>query len=149
QIADTTSDYDREKLQERLGQLNRGGGVIRVGPTQKAEIKSRHEAFDDALHATRAAVAEGVVPGAGLALLRVIPVIDVEIAKTEGDEKAGLQILRRALEAPARQIAENSGFDGGVVVDRMRGGTGNFGFHAATRPYVDLGQARRHAATHQ
>ena len=141
QISDTTSDYDREKLQERLAKLTGGVAVIRVGAPSEAELKSHHEAFDDAIHATRAAIAEGVVPGAGLALLRAIPAIDEEIGTATGDEKAGMQILRRALETPARQIAENSGFDGGVVVDRMRGGTGSFGFDAATGRYVDLLEA--------
>jgi chaperonin GroEL len=101
-------------------------------------MKSRHEAFDDAIHATRAAIAEGVVPGAGLALLRTIPAVEAESARAAEDERAGMQILRRALEAPARQIAENSGVDGGVVLDRMRTGTGNFGFDAAAGKYVDL-----------
>lgn len=138
QIADTTSDYDREKLEERLAKLSGGVAVIRVGAPSEVEMKSRREAFDDAIHATRAAVAEGVVPGAGLAFLRAIAAVDAEVARAEGDERAGAQILRRALEAPARQIAENSGADGGVVVDRMRTGTGNFGFDAATGKYVDL-----------
>jgi chaperonin GroEL len=138
QIASTTSDYDREKLQERLAKLAGGVAVIRVGAPAEAEMKSRHEAFDDAIHATRAAAAEGIVPGAGLALLRAIPALEAEADRVEGDERAGLQILRRALEAPARQIAENSGADGGVVVDRMRAGTGNLGFDAATGHYVDL-----------
>ena len=89
----------------------------------------------------RAAIAEGVVPGAGLALLRAIPAVEAEAAKVEGDDRAGAHILRRALEAPARQIAENSGVDGGVVVEKMRAGTGNFGFDAATGTYVDLAQA--------
>ena len=104
-------------------------------------MKSRHEAFDDAIHATRAAVAEGMVPGAGLALLRAIPAVEAEAARLEGDERSGAQILRRALEAPARQIAENSGADGGVVVDRMRSGAGNVGFDASTGQYVDLIEA--------
>jgi chaperonin GroEL len=138
QIATTTSNYDREKLQERLAKLAGGVAVIRVGAPAEAEMKSRHEAFDDAIHATRAAAAEGIVPGAGLALLRAIPALEAEADRAEGDERAGLQILRRALEAPARQIAENSGADGGVVVDRMRAGTGNMGFDAATGHYVDL-----------
>ena len=141
QIADATSDYDKEKLEERLAKLSGGVAVIRVGAPSEAEMKSRHEAFDDAIHATRAAVAEGVVPGAGLALLRCIPPLDAAAAAADGDERAGILILRRALEAPARQIAENSGVDGGVVVDRMRGGTGGFGFDAATRQYVDLVEA--------
>jgi chaperonin GroEL len=115
--------------------------VIRVGAPAEAEMKSRHEAFDDAIHATRAAVAEGVVLGAGLALLRTIPAVDAEAARLEGDERAGAQILRRALETPARQIAENSGADGGVVVDRMRTGTGSVGFDASSGTYVDLIEA--------
>ena len=141
QIADTTSDYDREKLEERLAKLSGGVAVIRVGAPSEAEMKSRHEAFDDAIHATRAAIAEGVVPGAGLALLRAIPAVEAEAARLEGDERSGANILLRALEAPARQIAENSGVDGGVVVEKMRTGTGNFGFDAATRKYVDLVEA--------
>jgi chaperonin GroEL len=141
QIADTTSDYDREKLEERLAKLSGGVAVIRAGAPSEAEMKSRHEAFDDAIHATRAAVAEGIVPGAGLALLRAIAAVETEAAKMDGDERAGALILRRALEAPARQIAENSGVDGGVVVEHMRGGTGNFGFDAATGQYVDLIEA--------
>jgi chaperonin GroEL len=138
QIADTTSDYDREKLEERLAKLSGGVAVIRVGAPAEAEMKSRHEAFEDAIHATRAAVAEGIVPGAGLAFLRAISAVEAEAARVEGDERAGAQILRRALEAPSRQIAENSGVDGGVVVEKMRSGTGNFGFDAAATKYVDL-----------
>ena len=112
--------------------------MIRVGAPSEAEMKSRHEAFDDAIHATRAAIAEGVVPGAGLALLRTIQAVEEEALRAEGDERAGALILRRALEAPARQIAENSGVDGGVVVEKMRCGTGNLGFDAAAGKYVDL-----------
>jgi chaperonin GroEL len=138
QIADTTSDYDREKLEERLAKLSGGVAVIRVGAPAEAEMKSRHEAFDDAIHATRASIAEGIVPGAGLALLRAIAAVEAEGARLEGDERAGATILRRALEAPARQIAENSGVDGGVVVEKMRSGSGNFGFDAAAGKYVDL-----------
>ena len=141
QIADTTSDYDKEKLEERLAKLAGGVAVIRVGAPSEAEMKSRHDAFDDAIHATRAAIAEGVVPGAGLALLRAMPAVDAEAAKCDGDERAGVQILRRALEAPTRQIAENSGVDAGVVVDRMLSGTGNFGFDAAMGKYVNLVEA--------
>jgi chaperonin GroEL len=138
QIVDTTSDYDREKLEERLAKLSGGVAVIHVGAPSEAEMKSRHDAFDDAIHATRAAIAEGVVPGAGLALLRCIRNVEAEAEKCAGDERAGVQVLRRALETPARQIAENSGADGGVVVDKMLAGTGNFGFDAATGKYVDL-----------
>ena len=141
QIADTTSDYDREKLEERLAKLSGGVAVIRVGAPSEAEMKSRHDAFDDAIHATRAAVAEGIVPGAGLALLRSVQAVEAEAARLERDERSGAQILRRALEVPARQIAENSGVDGGVVVDRMRNGTGHLGFDAATGQYVDLVEA--------
>lgn len=138
QIADATSDYDREKLEERLAKLAGGVAVIRVGAPAEAEMKSRREAFDDAIHATRAAMAEGVVPGAGLALLRALPALDAEAALVEGDERAGVQILARALEAPARQIGANSGVDGGVVVDRMRNSSGAVGFDASNGTYVDL-----------
>jgi chaperonin GroEL len=141
QIADTTSDYDREKLEERLAKLSGGVAVIRVGAPTEAEMKSRREAFDDAIHATRAAIAEGVVPGAGLALLRAIPAVEAEAARADGDERAGGLILRRALDAPSRQIAENSGVDGGVVVEKMRTGSGNMGFDAAAGKYVDLIEA--------
>lgn len=141
QIADTTSDYDREKLEERLAKLAGGVAVIHVGAPSEAEMKSRHDAFDDAIHATRAAIAEGVVPGGGLALLRAGSAVDSEAAKADGDERAGIHILRRALETPTRQIAENSGVDAGVVVDKMLAGSGNFGFDAATSKYVDLVEA--------
>ena len=141
QIGDTKSDYDREKLEERLAKLSGGVAVIRVGAPSEAEMKSRHEAFDDAIHATRAAMAEGVVPGAGLALLRAIDAVEKEAAALDADERSGALILRRALEVPARQIAENSGADGGVVVEKMRTGAGNFGFDAAERKYVDLVEA--------
>ena len=137
-IDKTTSDYDREKLQERLAKLSGGVAVIRVGAPSEAEMKSRKEALDDAISATKAAVAEGIVPGGGLALLRGIDAVEREEAKCEGDERTGLQILKRALEAPTRQIAENSGVDGGVVVNEMRKGTGNRGFDAARKQYVDL-----------
>jgi chaperonin GroEL len=141
QIGTTTSDYDREKLEERLAKLSGGVAVIRVGAPSEAEMKSRHEAFDDAIHATRAAMAEGIVPGAGLALLRAIDAVEAEAAKMEGDDRSGALILRRALEAPTRQIAENSGADAGVVLERMRGGAGNYGFDAATGKYGDLMEA--------
>jgi chaperonin GroEL len=140
-IEKTTSDYDREKLEERLAKLSGGVAVVRVGAPSEAEMKSRKEAFDDAIHATKAAVAEGIVPGCGLSLLRVISAVEAEEAAVEGDERTGLQILRRALEEPTRQIAENSSVDGGVVVERMRNGTGNFGFDAARRQYVDVVEA--------
>jgi chaperonin GroEL len=141
QIKAATSDYDREKLEERLAKLTGGVAVIRVGAPSEAEMKNRREAFDDAISATKAAMAEGLVPGGGLALLRVIDSVDREADACSGDERTGALILKRALEAPARQIAENSGVDGGVVVDRMRSGTGAFGFDAAHSTYVDLIEA--------
>jgi chaperonin GroEL len=141
QIEKTTSDYDREKLEERLARLSGGVAVIRVGAPSESELKSRKEAFDDAIAATKAAVAEGIVPGGGLALLRAIDAVDNEEGTAQGDEKTGMQILKRALEAPTRQIAENSAADGGVVVGKMREGEGNLGFDAARREYVDLVEA--------
>jgi chaperonin GroEL len=141
EIEKTTSDYDREKLQERLAKLAGGVAVIRVGAPSEAEMKSRKEALDDAISSTKAAVAEGIVPGGGLALLRCIQVLAEEEAQSEGDERTGIQILKRALEIPARQIAENSAVDGGVVVARMLGGKGNEGFDASRKVYVDLVEA--------
>jgi len=141
QIEKSTSDYDREKLQERLAKLAGGVAVIRVGAPSESEMKSRKEALEDAISATKAAVAEGIVPGGGLALLRAIDAVEREEGQCEGDERTGLQILRRALEAPTRQIAENSAVDGGVVVNRMREGKGSMGFDAARKQYVDLVEA--------
>jgi len=141
QIEKTTSDYDKEKLQERLAKLAGGVAVIRVGAPSEAEMKNRKEAIEDAINATKAALAEGIVPGGGLALLRLIEAVYAEEANCSGDERTGLMILRRALEAPTRQIAENSTVDGGVVVDRMRCGKGNYGFDAARSEYVDLVEA--------
>ena len=141
EIEKTTSDYDREKLQERLAKLSGGVAVIRVGAPAEAEMKSKKEALDDAISATKAAVAEGIVPGGGLALLRCIAALETEEAKSSGDERTGIQILKRALETPTRQIAENSAVDGGVVVSRMMTGQGNFGFDAGRKEYVDLVEA--------
>jgi chaperonin GroEL len=141
EIEKSTSDYDKEKLQERLARLTGGVAVVRVGAPSETELKSRKEAFDDAVAATKAAVAEGVVPGAGLTLLRAIDAVEAEAARAEGDERTGMTMLRRALEAPTRQIAANSNVDGGVVVDRMRAGQGAFGFDAARGKYVDLIEA--------
>ena len=141
QIEKTTSDYDKEKLQERLAKLAGGVAVIRVGAPSETEMKNRKEAIEDAINATKAALAEGIVPGGGLALLRLIDAINVEEAKCTGDERTGLLMLRRALEAPTRQIAENSTVDGGVVVDHMRTGKGNYGFDASRCEYVDLVEA--------
>ena len=141
QMDNTTSDYDREKLQERLARLSGGVAVIRVGAPSEAEMKARKDALDDAISATRAAIAEGIVPGGGLALLKAVPMIAAEEASHEGDVKTGLQILRRALEAPARFIAENSAVDAGVVIARMLAEPGNVGFDAAANSYVDMYEA--------
>ena len=141
EIEDTSSDYDREKLEERLAKLSGGVAVIRAGAPSESEMKSKKEALDDAISATKAAVAEGIVPGGGLALLRCTGRVAAEEAKCDGDERTGVQILKRALEAPARQIAENSAVDGGVVVARMLAGKGNEGFDAARKEYVDMIEA--------
>jgi chaperonin GroEL len=138
EIEQATSDYDREKLEERLAKLSGGVAVIRVGAPTESEMKAKKEALDDAINSTKAAVAEGIVPGGGLALLRVTAAVAALEQQTSGDERTGVQILKRALEAPARQIAENSAADGGVVIDRMLNSTGNIGFDAATKQYVDL-----------
>jgi chaperonin GroEL len=137
-IKTSTSDYDREKLQERLARLTGGVAVIHVGAPSEAELKNRREAFEDAISATKAAMAEGIVPGAWLALLRAADALDQLMPKLQDDERTGAAILKRALEVPTRQIAVNSGVDGGVVVDRMRSGTGAFGFDASCGKYVDL-----------
>lgn len=141
EIETSTSDYDREKLQERLAKLAGGVAVIRVGAPSESEMKARKEALDDAISATKAAVAEGIVPGGGLALLRSVAALADEEDKCEGDERTGVQILRRALEAPTRQIAENSASDGGVVVARMLEGKASEGFDAGRKVYVDLIEA--------
>ena len=134
----TTSDYDREKLVERAAKLSGGVAVIRVGAPTEAEMKSKKEALDDAINATKAAVAEGIVPGGGLALLRCTKAIEQTEETVEGDERTGLQILRRSLAAPMRQIAENSGVDDGVIVARSLDSKGNIGYDAAKNTYVDL-----------
>jgi chaperonin GroEL len=141
EIAKATSDYDREKLEERLAKLAGGVAVIRVGAPSESEMKSKKDALDDAISATKAAVAEGIVPGGGLALIRCIDAVAGLESQTEGDERTGVACLKRVLEAPARQIAENSSVDGGVVVARMMAGTGAAGFDAARKEYVDLYEA--------
>jgi chaperonin GroEL len=141
EIEKTTSDYDKEKLAERLAKLSSGVAVIRVGAPSEAELKSRKDALDDAIHATKAAVAEGIVPGGGFALLRAAVALEEAEGRETGDVRTGIQILRHALEVPTRQIAENSGVDGGVVVDRMRRGSDNVGFDAALKEWVDLFEA--------
>jgi len=141
EIEKSTSDYDRDKLKERLAKLSGGVAVIRVGAPTESEMKSKKEALDDAISATKAAVAEGIVPGGGVALLRCIETLATEESRSAGDEKTGLRILQRALETPTRQIAENSSVDGGVVVARIMEGKGNFGFDAARGEYVDMIEA--------
>lgn len=141
QIHATTSDYDKGKLEERLAKLSGGVAVIKVGAASETELKNRKEAFDDAISATKAAVDEGIVPGGGLALLRLHAALGRYEGEFKGDRLTGLRILREALEAPARQIAENSNVDGGVVVAKMLEGSGNYGFDAAVGRFVDLAEA--------
>jgi len=139
QVEETTSDYDREKLQERLAKLVGGVAVIKVGAATEVEMKEKKARVEDALHATRAAVEEGIVPGGGVALLRALPVLDK--LKFDDDRRYGLNILRRALEEPLRQIAQNGGVEGSIVVERVKNGKGAFGFNAATLDYEDLVKA--------
>ncbi|MEY3459650.1 MAG: 60 kDa chaperonin [Planctomycetota bacterium] len=141
QIETSSSDYDREKLEERLARLSGGVAVLRVGALSEAELKNRKEALDDAISATRAAMAEGIVPGGGLTLVRAIAAVEQEETHCFGDELTGLRILRKALEVPARQIAENSAHDPGFIVNRMRETDSTIGFDAATEEWVDLLQA--------
>lgn len=138
EIDETSSDYDKEKLHERLAKLAGGVAVIRVGAATEAEMKTKKEALDDAINATKAAVAEGISPGGGLALLRCTQAVAAEEERCEGDERTGVQILRRALEVPIRQIAENSSIDGGVVVAKVSEGNGTFGYDAEKKIYADM-----------
>jgi chaperonin GroEL len=136
QIDETTSDYDKEKLQERLAKLAGGVAVINVGATTETEMKEKKARVEDALHATRAAVEEGIVPGGGVALLRTLPAL--EKLKVEGDEAVGVSIVKKALEEPIRLIAENAGFEGSIVVNQVKGKSGAFGYNAETDKYEDL-----------
>ncbi len=136
QIEETTSDYDREKLQERLAKLAGGVAVINVGAATETEMKEKKARVEDALHATRAAVEEGVVAGGGVALLRTQPVLDK--LELEGDERVGVQIVRVALEMPLRQLVTNAGLEGALIVDEVKKGKGSYGYNVATRQYVDL-----------
>ncbi|MCA1409707.1 chaperonin GroEL [Bradyrhizobium sp. NBAIM20] len=141
QIEETTSDYDREKLQERLAKLAGGVAVIRVGGATEVEVKERKDRVDDALHATRAAVEEGILPGGGVALLRALKALD-GVKTANPDQKAGVEIVRRAIQVPARQIVQNAGEDGSVVVGKLlENQTYTWGFNAATGEYQDLVQA--------
>ncbi|MEJ2726000.1 MAG: chaperonin GroEL, partial [Deltaproteobacteria bacterium] len=139
QIEETTSDYDREKLQERLAKLIGGVAVIKVGAASEVEMKEKKDRVEDALNATRAAVEEGIVPGGGVAFIRAVKAL--EKASLKGEEQAGLNIVRRALEEPVRQIANNAGFEGSVVVQHVMEGKDNFGFNAETGQYEDLTEA--------
>jgi chaperonin GroEL len=139
QIEETTSDWDREKLQERLAKLIGGVAVINVGAATETEMKERKARVEDALNATRAAVEEGIVPGGGVALLRCVQAL--EKMKLEGEEALGVSVLKRALEEPLRQIANNAGWEGSVVVERIKNEKGAFGFNAETEKYEDLTKA--------
>jgi chaperonin GroEL len=136
QLENTTSDYDKEKLQERLAKLSGGVAVIKVGAATEAEMKEKKDRIDDALHATRAAVAEGIVAGGGVSLIRAQKEIDGLVL--QGDEKLGADIVRRAIEEPLRIIADNAGFDASVVVNEVRAQTGTMGFDAKAGIYVDM-----------
>jgi chaperonin GroEL len=136
QVEETTSDYDREKLQERLAKIVGGVAVINVGAATETEMKEKKARVEDALHATRAAVEEGIVPGGGVALVRTLPAL--EKLKLEGEQQLGVNIIKKALEAPLRWIAQNTGFDGSIVVERVKNEKGNFGFNAQTEEYEDM-----------
>ncbi|MEI6575862.1 MAG: chaperonin GroEL [Bacteroidota bacterium] len=137
QIESTTSDYDREKLQERLAKLSGGVAVIYVGAASEMEMKEKKDRFDDALHATRAAVEEGIVPGGGIAYIRALESL-VKLKGDNEDEETGIAIIRRALEEPLRQIVENAGIEGSIVVQRVKEGKDDFGFNARTEQYENL-----------
>ncbi len=137
QIENTTSDYDREKLQERLAKLSGGVAVLKIGAATEIEMKEKKARVEDALHATRAAVEEGIVPGGGVAFIRALSALD-NVATDNEDQEIGVRIVRRALEEPLRQIANNAGMEGSIVVQKVKEGTGNFGFNARTEEYGDL-----------
>jgi chaperonin GroEL len=141
QIDTTTSDYDREKLQERLAKLTGGVAIINVGAMTETEMKAKKDLVDDALHATRAAAEEGYVPGGGVTFVRAIEAVESGRSKARGDEKLGFDVVAAALESPLRQIAENAGADGDVVVQKVRESKGNRGYNAATDEYVDMVKA--------
>jgi chaperonin GroEL len=140
QIEETTSDYDREKLQERLAKLAGGVAVINVGAATETEMKEKKARVEDALHATRAAVEEGIVPGGGVAFLRAQKALD-NVKDLEADEKVGIQIIRRAIEEPLRQLADNAGAEGALIVQEVKARKGNEGYNVATGEYVDLVKA--------
>jgi chaperonin GroEL len=139
QIEETTSDYDREKLQERLAKIVGGVAIINVGAATETEMKEKKARVEDALHATRAAVEEGIVVGGGVALVRTIPAL--EKLQLEGEQQLGVNIIKRALEEPLRWIAQNTGFDGSIAVDKVKNEKGAYGFNAQTEQYEDLVKA--------
>jgi chaperonin GroEL len=139
QIEDTTSDYDREKLQERLAKLVGGVAVVKVGAATESEMKEKKARVEDALHATRAAVEEGIVPGGGVALIRALSALDG--LKFDDDRQYGVNIIRRSCEEPLRQISSNAGVDGSIVIEKVKAGKGAFGFNAATEEYEDMVKA--------
>ena len=138
-IEETTSDYDKEKLQERLAKLAGGVAVINVGAATESEMKEKKARVEDALHATRAAVEEGIVPGGGVALIRTLPAI--EKLKLHGDEQIGVDIIRRAVESPLRALAANAGVEGSIIVQEVKKLKGNFGYNVASGEFVDLVKA--------
>jgi chaperonin GroEL len=137
QIEEATSDYDKEKLQERVAKLSGGVAVIKVGAATEIEMKEKKARVEDALHATRAAVEEGVVPGGGVALVRALKAIEKLVGANE-DQTTGIKILARSIEEPLRQIVSNAGEDAAVVLNRVREGKGTFGYNAATGEYGDM-----------
>jgi chaperonin GroEL len=142
QVEETTSDYDREKLQERLAKLVGGVAVIKVGAATETEMKEKKARVEDAMHATRAAVEEGIVPGGGVAVLRTLPAVEKTYNSLEDDEKIGAGIVRRSLEEPIRQIAKNAGVEGAIVAERVKESkSANFGYNAQTDTYEDLVKA--------
>lgn len=137
QIKDTSSDYDKEKLQERVAKLAGGVAVIKVGAATEIEMKEKKARVEDSLHATRAAVEEGIVPGGGVALIRCMPSIK-DLTGDNDEQSAGINILRRAISAPLRQIVENAGYEGSVIVNQVENGKTSYGFNAATGEYGDM-----------
>lgn len=138
QIEESTSDFDKEKLQERLAKLSGGVAVIQVGAATETELKERKLRIEDALNATRAAVEEGIIAGGGVSLINVIPAVEALLETTEGDERTGVRIIRRALEEPLRQIAENAGLEGSVIVEKVKNSAKGMGFDALNEKYVDM-----------
>jgi len=137
QIENTTSDYDKEKLQERLAKLSGGVAVLYIGAASEVEMKEKKDRVDDALHATRAAVEEGIVAGGGVAFIRAVEAL-VDLKGDNEDENTGIQIIRRAIEEPLRQICENAGIEGSIVVQKVKEGKADFGYNARTDKYENL-----------